>query len=96
MLPIERGTIDQKVVILHLINNNTKMTLQEKLGKAVAQLRKQRNISQEQFAFDSGIARKYMSEIENGKRNISLDVIERLAHAFRMRPSQLFEYVENL
>lgn len=72
------------------------MTLQEKLGKAVAQLRKERNISQEQFAFDSGIARKYMSEIENGKRNISLDVIERLAQAFRMRPSELFEYVEEI
>lgn len=72
------------------------MTLQEKLGKAVTQLRKERNISQEQFAFDSGIARKYMSEIENGKRNISLDVIERLARALRMRPSELFEYVEEI
>lgn len=72
------------------------MTLQEKLGKAVIQLRKQHNISQEQFAFNSGIARKYMSDIENGRRNVSLDVLERIASAFHMTLSEFFVYVENL
>lgn len=47
------------------------MTLQEKLGKAIIQLRKQRGLAQEQFANEAEIDRRYMSDIENGKRNIS-------------------------
>ena len=51
------------------------MTLQDKVGKAIVQLRKARGISQETFAFEAGIDRRYMSDIENGKRNISLAVL---------------------
>lgn len=72
------------------------MTLQEKLGKAVVKLRKRLGISQEQFAFDSNIDRKYMSDIENGKRNISVDVLERLAKTLRMSISQLLVEAENI
>lgn len=72
------------------------MTLQEKLGKAVVKLRKRLGVSQEQFAFDSNIDRKYMSDIENGKRNISVDVLERLAKSLHMSVSKLFIEAENI
>lgn len=72
------------------------MTLQEKLGKAIIQLRKQRGLAQEQFANDAEIDRRYMSDIENGKRNISLDVIERLAKCFGISVSELFSIAENV
>ena len=49
------------------------MSIHEKFGQAVATLRKEKGYSQERFAFEAGIARKYMSDIENGKRNVSLD-----------------------
>lgn len=70
------------------------MTLQEQLGQAIVRLRKQRNLSQEDFANESGIDRRYMSDIENGKRNISLDVIERVAKCLGIRVSNLFEEAE--
>ena len=70
------------------------MTLQEKLGKAVIKLRKARGMSQEQFAYAADIDRKYMSDIENGKRNISIDVVERLAKQFCMSVSELFQHAE--
>ena len=70
------------------------MTLQEKLGKAVVKLRKARGMSQEQFAYAAGIDRKYMSDIENGKRNISIDVLERLAKQLCMSVSELFSRAE--
>ncbi len=66
------------------------MTLQEKLGKAIVQLRKQRGLAQEKFANESEIDRRYMSDIENGKRNISIDVIERLAKCLGISVSELF------
>ena len=72
------------------------MTLQEKLGKAIVLLRKQRGLTQEKFANDAEIDRRYMSDIENGKRNISIDVIERLAKCFGMSVSELFSVAENI
>lgn len=72
------------------------MTIHEKFGLAVATLRKERGYSQERFAFEANIARKYMSDIENGKRNVSLDVIMRIADKLEIRVSELFLEVEKV
>ena len=72
------------------------MTLQEKLGKAIILLRKQRGLAQEKFANDAEIDRRYMSDIENGKRNISIDVIERVAKCLGISVSELFSVAENI
>ena len=70
------------------------MNIHEKFGFAVATLRKERGYSQERFALEANIARKYMSDIENGKRNVSLDVIKRIADKLDISLSKLFEEVE--
>ena len=72
------------------------MTIQEKVGKTIIKLRKERSMSQETFAYESGIDRRYMSDIENGKRNISLDILERVADKLGIRLSELFLEVENI
>lgn len=72
------------------------MSIHEKFGQAVATLRKEKGYSQERFAFEAGIARKYMSDIENGKRNVSLDVISRIAEKLGISLSDLFERVEKM
>ena len=72
------------------------MTIQEKVGKTIIKLRKERGMSQENFAYESGIDRRYMSDIENGKRNISLDILERVADKLGIRLSELFLEVENI
>lgn len=71
------------------------MSIHEKFGQAVATLRKEKGYSQERFAFEAGIARKYMSDIENGKRNVSLDVISRIADKLEIPLSELFLKMEN-
>jgi transcriptional regulator with XRE-family HTH domain len=78
------------------MKNITVMTLQEKVGKAIIKLRKERGMSQETFAFESGIDRRYMSDIENGKRNISLDILERIADKLNIRLSEFFLQVEKV
>ena len=70
------------------------MNIHEKFGYAVATLRKEKGYSQERFALEAGIARKYMSDIENGKRNVSLDVISRIAEKLGISLSELFAEVE--
>lgn len=72
------------------------MSIQEKLGKAIVLLRKERNMSQEAFAFDADIDRRYMSDIENGKRNISLDILERISQNLGLKISELFAVVEGM
>lgn len=72
------------------------MTIQEKVGRAIVKLRKERGISQETFAYESGIDRRYMSDIENGKRNISLDILERIAAQLKMPISALLVEAEGM
>ena len=72
------------------------MGIQTKIGKAIILLRKERGISQETFANESGIDRRYMSDIENGKRNLSIDMIERICDSLKLQISEFFVVVEKL
>lgn len=65
------------------------MTLIETFGRNVRQTRKSRGWTQEQLAFEAGVKRAYLSEIENGQRNVSLDVVEKLATALDVSPDSL-------
>lgn len=72
------------------------MSLQINLGIAILQLRKQQGLSQERLALEADIDRRYMSDVENGKRNISLDIIERIASRLGIEVSELLHYAENV
>lgn len=65
------------------------MTLIETFGRNVRQARKDKGWTQEQLAFEAGVKRAYLSEVENGQRNVSLDVVEKLAKALSLDPSAL-------
>ena len=64
-------------------------------GRAIRQLRNDKQISQEEFADMCGMHRSYMSDVELGKRNISLENIEKIANALDMTISQLFKVAED-
>lgn len=65
--------------------------IQEKVGKKVREIRKQKNLSQEELAFHSGLHRTYISDIERGDRNVSVKNIEKIARALGVKPSELLE-----
>lgn len=71
------------------------MSLQQNIGIALKALRAEKGISQEKLALETGIGRRYMSDIENGRRNISLEIIEKLSDFFQMRPSDFLLKIEN-
>ena len=58
------------------------MNYQKNIGKAIVRLRSSKGVSQEKMALEANIDRRYMSDIENGKRNISLDVLSKIADYF--------------
>lgn len=50
--------------------------------------------SQEAFAHHVGLDRTYISGLERGSRNPTLDVIVKLAHGLEVTPSELLATVE--
>lgn len=62
-------------------------------GQRVRQIRlSKNNMSQEKLAFDCDLHRTYISDIERGTRNVSLDNIERIAKALGVEPKDLLDF----
>ena len=55
----------------------------------VRRLREAKGVSQEAFAFEAGIHRTYVSDIERGARNPTITVVERLAESLGVTASDL-------
>uniref|UniRef100_UPI00404B0F01 helix-turn-helix domain-containing protein n=1 Tax=Flavobacterium sp. TaxID=239 RepID=UPI00404B0F01 len=58
------------------------MNIKEKFGKKVKQLREEKSYSIEYLANISNVDRNYISDIEKGKRNVSIEVMEKIIIAF--------------
>jgi transcriptional regulator with XRE-family HTH domain len=67
-----------------------KTSLRKQVGLRAKELRLAAGMSQEAFAAHSDFARSYMSRIERGGANLSLDAIEQLAAALGVEAAALF------
>lgn len=67
-----------------------KIPLRVTFGQRLRELRQQRGMSQEAFADRCGFARSYMSRLERGVGNPSLDAVQTLADALDVEPHELF------
>ncbi|SMD42464.1 Predicted transcriptional regulator with C-terminal CBS domains [Aquiflexum balticum DSM 16537] len=68
------------------------MDIKEKFGLRLKTLRKEKGLSQEELAERSGLNRPYISGIEQGKRNVSLEVMEKLAVAIEVGIGELVNF----
>lgn len=57
------------------------MDIREKFGVKVKTLRELKGISIEHLANISNVDRNYISDIEKGKRNVSIQIMEKIIHA---------------
>lgn len=69
--------------------------LRSVFGKNVRNLRELAGYSQEAFADHLGYARSYMSRVETGKANPSLDAIEAFASGLAVSPDSLLRDSKN-
>ena len=67
------------------------MDIRKTLGKNVSNLRQEKGLSQEKFAFDAKIHRTYISDIERGARNPTITVVEKIANALGVSASDLLK-----
>lgn len=59
------------------------------LGRRIEELRKFRGMTQVQLAAEAKIARPYLCEIQQGKRNPSVGVLNQIAVALGVSPAAL-------
>ena len=64
-----------------------------RFGKRLASLRKERGLTQDQFAAKSGLNRTYLSDVERGARNVSLRNIEVISITLGMSLAELMRGV---
>ena len=61
-----------------------------RFGVRLRQLRQERNLTQLRMAVDFGIDRTFISDVERGRKSISLPMLEILALGLNMSLSELF------
>lgn len=69
------------------------MDLRCRLGVNVRRLRKERDLSQERLSLLSGLSRAYVSSVETGRRNATLDTLEILARTLGVEGWELIATV---
>jgi len=70
------------------------MDIKLKVGQRIKELRKNLELSQEALANNSEVDRTYMTDVENGRRNISVEVLERIIMALKVSYSEFFNSKE--
>jgi len=60
-----------------------------KIGDNIRTARKQKGYSQEEFADIAGFSRSYYTEIETGKRNISILNLIKILEALNVDPNEI-------
>ena len=54
------------------------MDIKTKIGLRIKELRTEKKLTQEAIAFKAEIDRTFMNHVENGRRNISIDTLEKI------------------
>lgn len=70
--------------------------LKESLGKRIKILRKDLiGLSQEKFALSINMDRTYLASVEKGKRNISIENLNKIAKGLNISLSELLEGISD-
>jgi transcriptional regulator with XRE-family HTH domain len=54
------------------------MEIKTKIGLRIKELRTEKELTQEAVAWKAEVDRTFMNHVENGKRNVSVDTLEKL------------------
>lgn len=65
---------------------------QKAFGARLRDVRKGKGISQGKLSVDTGMSEGYLSRLENGKVNVTLDIVRRLGIALGVEARVLFDF----
>lgn len=66
------------------------MDIRRIVGRNLRRLRLDRGLSQEALAHDAGMAPSFLSQIENGKRSVTITKLQEIATALRVPIIEFF------
>ena len=69
-----------------------KNTKSYKLGRNIFKLRKLKSLTQEQLAEKAGFTRNYLARVETGRKNISLQLLFKIAEILDVPEKELFDF----
>ena len=64
--------------------------IKQKIGDRIKEVRVEKKLSQEAVAYNSGIERSFMTHIENGRRNVSVETLEKVLTGLEISFSDFF------
>jgi len=67
------------------------MDLRELFATNLRRLRHAKGLSQDELAYDAGVSRSYLSQLEKGKYHASLKIIGRLAEVLEADPVEFLK-----
>lgn len=70
------------------------MPIARRVGRVIRKYRETAGLSQEALAEEAGLHRTYISLVERGRRNISVDALSQIAEALGVYPSRLMADAE--
>lgn len=65
------------------------MALEKEIAKIIKERRTALGMTQEQLAEKAGVDRGYISEIESGKKNFTIQILEKIAEGLGAEPQEL-------
>lgn len=66
------------------------MDIRHKIGQRIKELRNTRNLSQESLALQAEVDRTYMNSVENGRRNISVQTLQKIVTGLNISFAEFF------
>lgn len=67
------------------------MDLKTKIGLRIKELRIGKNLTQEEVAWKAEIDRTFMNHVENGRRNISIESLEKIITGLEVTLKEFFD-----
>ena len=71
-----------------------RMDIKHKVGQRIKELRKKLELSQEGLANEAEVDRTYVTDVENGRRNVSVEILERIIAALKVSFTEFFNSKE--
>ncbi len=70
------------------------MDIKQKIGQRIKELRKELGLSQEALAYQAEVDRTYVTDVENGRRNVSVEILEKIIKALEVSFNEFFNSKE--
>jgi transcriptional regulator with XRE-family HTH domain len=66
------------------------MDIKAAIGERIAQLRNAKGLSQQKFSYEAEIERSYLTHVEKGRKNISIETLIKITDALEISLKDFF------